>query len=198
MPPSAGACQTTEAALKPDCGRASAWSSTMTAIGWRAASAGVTIRPVSGAGTRTGAGLGATLGDEGPPGLSDGELKAAAAGPAVGDAAADGGTAGDGVPPCTAGFSGPGPARAAAAMATAATTLVRIRPTVRPRMRSAGYPAGRAAAAVGWWGPGAFGAARARRGESDDRRAHPGIRRDPAEAWPTLRARRGIDRRAGV
>src|SRR5450759_3183995 len=105
MPPSAGACQTMEAALKPDCGRASAWSSTMTAIGWRAASAGVTIRPVSGAGTRTGGGLGATLGDGRPAGFPDGELEAAAAGPAVGDPAADDGTSGAAVSPCTAGFS---------------------------------------------------------------------------------------------
>src|SRR5487761_2262480 len=56
--PSADACQTTEAALNPDCGRASAWSSTMTAIGCRAASAGVTRSPLSGAGTSTGVGIG--------------------------------------------------------------------------------------------------------------------------------------------
>ena len=59
MPPSAGACQTTAAALKPDCGRASNWSSIMTAIGCWAATFGDTSTPVSGAGTSTGVGSGA-------------------------------------------------------------------------------------------------------------------------------------------
>ncbi len=58
MPPSAGACQTTDADVNPLCGRASGWSSTITAITWRAASGGATRTPVSGAGTRTGVGAG--------------------------------------------------------------------------------------------------------------------------------------------
>src|SRR5450759_1145944 len=62
MPPSAGACQTTDAWLNPDCGRASAWSSTITAIGCRAASAGATRRPVSGATARMGVGTGVGTG----------------------------------------------------------------------------------------------------------------------------------------
>src|SRR5512146_2184898 len=62
IPPSAGACQTTDAALNPDCGRASRRSSIMTAIGRRAATSGGTNRPVSGAGTRTGVGLGLGVG----------------------------------------------------------------------------------------------------------------------------------------
>src|SRR3954469_21584758 len=57
MPPSAGACQTTDAALKPDCGRAGDRSSTITAIGWRFAAVGLTSRPVSGAATRVGPGV---------------------------------------------------------------------------------------------------------------------------------------------
>src|SRR3954469_16111843 len=63
MPPSAGACQTTEAALKPDWGRASNWSSIMTATGWRLATSGVTSRPVSGAATRAGVGIGVGVGE---------------------------------------------------------------------------------------------------------------------------------------
>src|SRR6476619_5702845 len=62
MPPSAGACQTTDAALNPDCGRAGPRSSIITAIGWRAATAGGTRTPVSGAGTRTGVGTGVGAG----------------------------------------------------------------------------------------------------------------------------------------
>ena len=62
MPPSAGACQTTDAEARPDCGRAGRRSSIMTAIGWRAAIASVTMRPVSGAGTRTGVGSGVGVG----------------------------------------------------------------------------------------------------------------------------------------
>src|SRR6185295_2809813 len=62
MPPSAGACQTTEAALKPDCGRASGWSSIMMAIARRFATFGGTRRPVSGAATGTGVGLGVGVG----------------------------------------------------------------------------------------------------------------------------------------
>src|SRR5262245_30950122 len=56
MPPSAGACQTIEALLKPDCGRAGERSSIMTAITWRSAASGLTRRPVSGAGTSCGGG----------------------------------------------------------------------------------------------------------------------------------------------
>src|SRR3954453_17753731 len=63
MPPSAGACQTTEAALKPDWGRASNWSSIMTATGWRLATSGVTSRPVSGAATSAGGGMGVGVGE---------------------------------------------------------------------------------------------------------------------------------------
>ena len=62
MPPSAGACHTIDAELKPDCGRAADRSSIITAIGWRRAAAGVTGRPVSGAGTRTGVGTGVGVG----------------------------------------------------------------------------------------------------------------------------------------
>src|SRR5689334_8994920 len=56
MPPSAGACHTIEALLKPDCGRAGERSSTMTAMTWRSAWSCVTGRPVSGAGTMLGGG----------------------------------------------------------------------------------------------------------------------------------------------
>src|SRR5882672_12289275 len=62
MPPSAGACQTTDAAENPDCGRAAPRSSIMTAIGWRAATWGRTRRPVSGAGTVVGVGTGVGVG----------------------------------------------------------------------------------------------------------------------------------------
>src|SRR5262245_9644209 len=60
MPPSAGACQTTDAALNPDWGRAGPRSSTMTATGWRAATSGGTRTPVGGA--RTGCGVGTGVG----------------------------------------------------------------------------------------------------------------------------------------
>jgi hypothetical protein len=56
MPPSAGACQTIEAAEKPDCGRAGPRSSIITAIGWRCASAALTGSPSSGPGTSEGPG----------------------------------------------------------------------------------------------------------------------------------------------
>lgn len=63
MPPSAGACQTTDAALNPDCGRALEWSSIITAIARFAATAGVTGRPVSGAATvGVGTGVGRNVG----------------------------------------------------------------------------------------------------------------------------------------
>src|SRR6185295_17585256 len=70
MPPSAGACHTTEASLKPDWGRASGWSSIITATTCRLATAGDTMRPVSGAATRAGAGVGVAVGDG--VGLGDG------------------------------------------------------------------------------------------------------------------------------
>jgi aldehyde:ferredoxin oxidoreductase len=47
-------CQTTDAALKPDWGRAAGASSIISAIGCWAATRGVTRRPVRGAGTSTG------------------------------------------------------------------------------------------------------------------------------------------------
>ena len=59
MSNSAGACQTTDAALKPPCGRASTWSSTITAIGCRCAASSLTSSPVNGAGTSAGVGGGA-------------------------------------------------------------------------------------------------------------------------------------------
>jgi hypothetical protein len=58
MPPSAGAWKTIDAEPSPDWGRAGLRSSSITAIGWRAAAAGLTSSPVNGAGTRTGLGLG--------------------------------------------------------------------------------------------------------------------------------------------
>src|SRR5690242_4366116 len=87
MPPSAGACQTIAAFVKPDWGRAGERSSTITAIGWRAAALGGTRRPVRGAGTRTGVGAGVGVGEGDALGLSDG------AGDSVGGAegSADGG-----------------------------------------------------------------------------------------------------------
>src|SRR5256885_15625575 len=63
MPPSAGACHTTDAELKPDCGRAGPRSSIITAMGRWAATAGGTLTPSSGAGTRTGVGAGVGVGD---------------------------------------------------------------------------------------------------------------------------------------
>src|SRR5919107_3249020 len=90
MPPSAGACQTTEAALNPDCGRAGPRSSTITAIGWRSATAAVTRRPVSGAGTRTGVGDGVGVGTGVAVGLGAG-AEGAAVGVASAAGAADGG-----------------------------------------------------------------------------------------------------------
>src|SRR4051812_16340874 len=83
MPPSAGACQTTDAALKPDCGRALIWSSIITAIGWRLAISGATRRPVNGAWTRTGVGTGVGVGR----GVGVGVAVGAAVGVRVGVAA---------------------------------------------------------------------------------------------------------------
>src|SRR4051812_35587150 len=91
MPPSAGACQTIDAALNPDCGRAGERSSTMTAIGWRAATAGVTRRPVSGSATRTAPALGVGVGAaEGGADGPIGEL-ASVEGAGLTSGAADGG-----------------------------------------------------------------------------------------------------------
>src|SRR5258705_9045729 len=93
MPPSAGACQTIDALLKPDCGLAPRWSSIMIAIGWRIAASGVTSRPVIGAGTRTIPGVASGVGLA-PGAVADGggavtTAKAEALGPvlAVGVAA---------------------------------------------------------------------------------------------------------------
>src|SRR6478752_5539190 len=80
MPPSAGACQTTLAELSPDCGRASNWSSIITATTWRDATAGETSRPVSGAGTSDGDGSGVGLGASDGEGSTDGEAGGALAG----------------------------------------------------------------------------------------------------------------------
>ena len=49
--------------MKPLCGRASQWSSIITAIGCRRATAGATLRPVSGAATSSGVGLGVGVGE---------------------------------------------------------------------------------------------------------------------------------------
>src|SRR5689334_14533071 len=90
MPPSAGACQTTLADVSPDCGRASNWSSTITAITCRFATSGVTRFPVSGAGTRLGVGWGVGsggvvgLGDAVGSGTGDGEGEAVGSGVDVG------------------------------------------------------------------------------------------------------------------
>src|SRR5258706_7483038 len=95
IPPSAGACHTTDAELKPDCGRAGDKSSTITAIGCWAAAFGVTRTPSSGAGTRFGVGTGVGDGvalDEGAE-LASG----VALGVSLGAAGGDGGT-NDGLP----------------------------------------------------------------------------------------------------
>src|SRR5438552_18437924 len=89
MPPSAGACQTIDAALNPDCGRAGERSWSITAIGWRAAAVGVTRRPVSGSATRTGPALGVGVGVGGADGTID-EL-ASVDGAGLTSGAADGG-----------------------------------------------------------------------------------------------------------
>src|SRR6185295_19695250 len=58
MPPSAGACHTTDAELKPDCSRAGERSSIITAITGSLARAGVVSSPSSGATALTGVGSG--------------------------------------------------------------------------------------------------------------------------------------------
>ena len=80
MPPSAGACHTIDASLKPDCGRAGPRSSIITAIGWSAAAAGLTNLPVSGSETRAGAGTGVGEGT----GVGDGGVVGEAVGVADG------------------------------------------------------------------------------------------------------------------
>src|SRR2546423_15613821 len=72
MPPSAGAWHTTDAELKPDCGRAALRSSIITAIGRWAAALGETRTPSSGAGTRTGVAIGVRLGVGVAAGVGDG------------------------------------------------------------------------------------------------------------------------------
>src|SRR3954447_21017716 len=62
MPPSAGACHTTDASLRPDWGRATRRSSSMTAIGRRSATPWLTGRPVSGEGTFAALGCGVAVG----------------------------------------------------------------------------------------------------------------------------------------
>src|SRR6185295_3088057 len=58
MPPSAGACHTTDAELNPDCWRAGERSSIITAITGSLARAGVVSSPSSGATALTGVGSG--------------------------------------------------------------------------------------------------------------------------------------------
>src|SRR5688572_6918797 len=90
MPPSAGACHTTSAELRPDCGRAANWSSIITATTWRLATSGFTSRPVSGAGTRLGVGFGVGLGGAVGLGSAVGGGDSVAAGGAVGSGVGDG------------------------------------------------------------------------------------------------------------
>jgi hypothetical protein len=104
MPPSAGACQTTDAALNPDCGRAARRSSIMTAIGRRAATSGGTNRPVKGAGMRTGVGLGVGVG----VGLGVGLCSAVGVEPAGASGSLD--PAATGTPPLAVGDPGDVPA----------------------------------------------------------------------------------------
>src|SRR3954464_12019091 len=80
---------------RPDCGRASNWSSIMTAITCRPATAGFTGSPVSGSATRTGVGdgvgvgagvaVGTAVGDA-SGGVGVGELEGGGAGGADGRA----------------------------------------------------------------------------------------------------------------
>ena len=74
-----------EASLRPDWGRAGPRSSIITAIGWRAAAAGVTSSPVRGAGTITGGPrLADGDGDADGRSLADGPTDALADGLALG------------------------------------------------------------------------------------------------------------------
>src|SRR3954471_4589330 len=107
MPPSAGACQTTLACDSPDWGRAAHRSAIITAITCRAAVAGLTGMPVSGAATRTGVGTGVGVGSgvgdgAGVGSALEGSGVAGLVGSSVGFAVAGGGPrggGGGGVPP---------------------------------------------------------------------------------------------------
>src|SRR6478672_11030489 len=99
MPPSAGACQTTEADDRPDCGRAAPRSSIMTAIGCRLATAGERGRPVSAPGTGVGVGTGVGLGEAVGSTVASGVPEVVGAGVAVGTwATADGRAEAAGLP----------------------------------------------------------------------------------------------------
>src|ERR1700690_2344757 len=101
MPPSAGACHTMSALARPDCGRASAWSSIITANGWRVASAAwlagsqtpSVVAATIGAGV--GVGVGVSVGEAlgglvgvavGVPGAAEGGPTATRVGGALADA----------------------------------------------------------------------------------------------------------------
>ena len=73
-----------EAEARPDWGRAAARSSIITAIGWRAAAAGVTSSPVSGAAAITGPRLADGEGEGEGESLADGSTEALADGPSLG------------------------------------------------------------------------------------------------------------------
>src|SRR5437899_2650649 len=98
MPPSAGACQTTEAAEKPDWGRAGDRSSIITAITWREAMFGGTRTPVSGAGTRFGVGATIGAGEAGEPGGPLAGAEGAGATDGAAEGPTDGGAEGDAAP----------------------------------------------------------------------------------------------------
>src|SRR5215213_8124458 len=123
MPPSAGACQTIEAALKPAWGRASAWSSTITAIARCRAASGVTRTPVRGAATRvdvgSGLGEGATGVGLGWPGLATPDALAPAE---VGGVAV----------PVASGDGLAGPATRAPTNVPPITTMTATRATIAP------------------------------------------------------------------
>src|SRR4029079_19631137 len=136
MPPSAGACQTTDAALNPDCGRAGPRSSIMTAIGWRAATSGGTRTPVSGAGTGVGVGTGGGVGMGVDSGVGVGSGVGTGVGVTVGDgfgapgglaapATWDGSTVDDAVPPAPA-TSAPRPRPPITATSTRTATTARL------------------------------------------------------------------------
>src|SRR3954452_6694046 len=136
MPPSAGACHTTLAAVRPDCGRALIWSSIITATTCRDATSGATSRPVSGAGTSDGDGAGVTLGSA----LGDGTTDGAVEGPIVGateglsdgDSVADGVGAGDCETSATGGGVALVPARRSPVAAPITTPMPRAMATSRP------------------------------------------------------------------
>src|SRR5919202_1645980 len=127
MPPSAGACHTTDAAENPDCGRAGERSSTMTAIGWRAARAGGTGSPSRGAGTIDGIadGPGEALA------ATDGDATATTDGDAATFAGEEGGRVCDGATDATDPDAGPD--RTTSAPAATTPTTPRATTTDRPR-----------------------------------------------------------------